>query len=163
MLDLKKAAVNRIIFHMRKVQDNMLLLEYNREQLPFNIREFELLRRAVKHDTSKFEDNFIVGFSKLPDRKLRTEEQEIEAQKYMDIHRNTERHHRMPKTYIDICEMVCDWDAISKRHDEGANCLWFYENVVLAKVPDMAKYRNTVRFVENLLRLLRYEKHINED
>ena len=76
---LKEKAVNRIIKHMRNVQDNMILFEYNRDQLPFYIKEFELLRRSIKHDTSKFEDNFIVGFSKLPDGADRTPEQEKEA------------------------------------------------------------------------------------
>ena len=66
----------------------------------------------------------------------------------------------MPESYLDICEMVCDWEAIARRHDKNTSCIWFYENVVLKKVPDMAKYKHQVKFIGNLLRLLKYEEKI---
>lgn len=54
--------IDRTVMHMRRVQDNMILLEKNRDKLPFKIKQFQLLRRGMHHDLSKFSDSFAEGY-----------------------------------------------------------------------------------------------------
>ena len=49
-MDIKARFIDRQIEHLRKAQDNMILLEKNLDKLPFKTKDFEILRRGMQHD-----------------------------------------------------------------------------------------------------------------
>ena len=54
---------DRFLMHIRKVQDNMVLLEKNKDKLPFKIQKFSLFRRSLYHDLTKFSKKNIEYYS----------------------------------------------------------------------------------------------------
>ena len=46
--------------HIRKTQDNMILLENNLDKLPFKLKHYDLIRRCIYHDLDKFKKTNIV-------------------------------------------------------------------------------------------------------
>ncbi|MDR3290158.1 MAG: hypothetical protein LBT02_02635, partial [Rickettsiales bacterium] len=57
MEEAKKLHIKSIIWHNNIVVNLMVLLENNKNKFPFKINDWELVRRAVRHDFDKFEDN----------------------------------------------------------------------------------------------------------
>lgn len=62
---LEKKFIERFLFHMRNVQDNMLNLENNRDKLPFRIGKSRLICRSMKHDIDKFSANMVNDYFML--------------------------------------------------------------------------------------------------
>jgi hypothetical protein len=93
----------------------------------------ELQERAVHHDASKLEDPeleiFNIYIPKLKNRTYGSDEYKQylkEMNVALDHHYANNRHH--PEHYpngirdmslVDLVEMLCDWLAATKRHDDG--------------------------------------------
>jgi len=132
--------IDRQIEHIRKVQDYMIILEKNRNKLPFKIKPFILLRRAMKHDLSKFSIKLIRNFIRIAEyfenKKFGLSNDHIDKTILFEcssLHYLTEAHHiehhikqKTIPTDIDICEMCCDWVACSQR-DGTADIIEYFE------------------------------------
>ena len=159
--DEKLEFVSRVIWHSRTTADLMLLLEMNREKLPFDIPEWELVRRGVQHDLDKFEDNFPeITISYYMDEISNDDVEEINRRAALLKHNHGEScpHHiayhiknDIPFSNIDICEMCCDWIASSQKprfkDDESSKSIEKMKEKFLEIVVD-----------KNLI----LEKHMNE-
>ena len=160
--------IDRTIKHIRKVQDNMIYLEKNRSILPFKIREFELLRRGLKHDCSKFSRELINGYiirteyyynkeNNLPIDNIDIDE----ANRIAQIHYRKERHHSNYKTkmsHLDICEMCCDIAAISWEKNEKDYTEYFL-NTKIKNFTILEQYKDDI--VKILLMIQNFDKNNN--
>ena len=145
--------IDRTIKHIRKVQDNMIFLEKNRDLIPFKIRKFELLRIGLKHDFSKFSKSMINGYITRTEyfynlnNNLPTDNIDIEtANKIADIHYRKERHHSNYKTDmspLDICEMCCDIGAIAWENGEDDYTEYFLKTKI-KNFPFLEKYKSEI-------------------
>lgn len=108
------------IEHIRQVRKNLLYLSR------------ALLYRALTHDSSKLNPPERGYFDKAPDLgKIEYGSEEYEEaldqiQTALDHHYERNRHH--PEHHengvddmhiVDLVEMICDWEAASRRHDDG--------------------------------------------
>jgi len=88
--------------------------------------------RAKNHDTSKLEDPELVTFVKYTPKLAETTYGSDEYKQYLremgpalEHHYAINRHH--PECFqeldsmnlFDVLEMLCDWMAVTKRHDDG--------------------------------------------
>lgn len=144
----KEHFVNRLIKHIRRVQDNMLLLEFNRNGLPFDIEEWELTRRGMQHDLSKFNEELVEGFIKCDifhranKSKTKTDITWKDIFPYIEKHRKIEEHHAHNKTEmsnLDLCEMCCDLYAMTQEFKEDDH-LAYFKNKLCKDVPMIKKY-----------------------
>ena len=155
--------IDRNIMHIRKVQDNMILLEKNREKLPFKIKEFELLRRGLKHDLSKFSKKLIKTYVESSNYYYNKEKgfscENIDfnnIQKIKNIHYSKEKHHPHSKqnmSKIDICEMCCDLSAVAWENKEK-DYTKYYINIQRVKFPILLKYDKEIIKILKLLEKL---------
>jgi hypothetical protein len=121
--------------HIRRVQDNMLLLENNLNRLPFRVRNFELAKRGMLHDSDKVTfriKNYFEIFKhfKFVREGIGDGGDIISAdmvQKYARRHYLSQRHHmeyhiknKIPLSGVDICEIACDLYAIKEELGETA-------------------------------------------
>lgn len=60
-MNFKNNFIDRQFKHIRLVQDNMILLEKNRDKLPFKVEEWELIRSCLGHDSDKFFPDILEG------------------------------------------------------------------------------------------------------
>ncbi|HSQ97364.1 MAG TPA: DUF5662 family protein [Rickettsiales bacterium] len=163
MDDIKNHFIDRTIYHIRLVQNNMILLEKNRDKLPFDIPEWEILRRSLKHDFSKFSSELIEGYLvvdeyyKCKRNNLSTEHIDMEKFQYaIDRHVEIELHHPNKKEFmspLDICEMCSDIVAIAQEYKEKD-----YTEYYLTKqkkiFPLLNKYNNEILHILKLLEKL---------
>ena len=153
MFDKVNYFIDRTIRHIRKVQDNMIYLEKNRQLLPFKIKQFDLLRRGLKHDTSKFSKKLINGYiirteyyhnlnNNLPVDNINL----AEMKKATETHYRQERHHSNYKTKmskLDICEMCYDIAAISWEKKEKDYTEYFL-NTKINNFPILRRYKDNI-------------------
>lgn len=92
-----------------------------------------LENRAIVHDESKFSDEELASFALVTPKLKSTTYGSDEYKKYfeqirpaIDHHQKSNRHHPeyyingfREMTLIDLIEMLCDWMASSRRHDDG--------------------------------------------
>ena len=152
--------IDRNVMHIRRVQDNMILLEKNRDKLPFKIKQFELLRRGMYHDLSKFSRNFIKAYIDSSRyyynvaHGLSCEDINIEKIKSIkNIHYLRERHHphfKKKMTNLDICEMCSDLAAVAWENKER-NYTDYYVNIHMVNFPMLDRYNNTILKILKLL------------
>jgi hypothetical protein len=167
--EIKNIFIDRQVQHIRLVQDYMIYLEKNRDKLPFEVKEFELLRQAMYHDFTKFSDEFAYGFIKIAEyyenKKLGLSNDHIDEStlyKCSDMHYFMEPHHleyhiknNTKPSNIDICEMCCDLCANAYRNGEKNFTKYFLE--VLVNENDF--YRKNK---ENFLKILNLLSEKNE-
>jgi len=152
--------IDRLIKHIRRVQDNMIYLEYNRKSLPFKIEKWELLRRGMQHDLSKFNKDLIKGYiltnEYFRNKRLGKDTSHINIEilkPYWDKHEKLEKHHpefKKEMSNLDVCEMCCDLAAMSQELKE-ANYTNYFFKVLLKKIPMLEKYKI---HIETILLLL---------
>lgn len=117
--------INRVVSHNRLVVDLMILLEMNRDKLPFEVGEWELMQRAMKHDTDKFEKDYANAIVSIYADELDPEKDIEEIDKRHSKHHNHheinphhfgyhEKHGSIPSN-VDICEICCDWVASAEK------------------------------------------------
>jgi len=124
--NFKNNFIDRQFKHIRLFQDNMILLEKNLDKLPFKIKEWELIRVCLTHDSDKFNDDVVekrIEVSKywycewynIKDENLISVD---EVNKFSHYHYEKSRHHiefynnNKDISYIALCEMACDMSAI---------------------------------------------------
>ncbi len=139
--DIKNIVINRQMTHIRLVQDYMIILEENKEKLPFKIEDFELIRRAMLHDYTKFSNEQINGFIKIAqyyeNKKLGIQDDSINKTSLYEcsnLHYCSEPHHiehhirhNTTMSDIDICEMCCDIAATSDRNKQEDYTAYFLD------------------------------------
>lgn len=153
--------IDRTIKHMRLVQDNLILLEKNKELLPFRVKPFELLKRSFKHDIGKFHPELVVAYQKIAEyqyNNINVFPDELE--RYCDIHYCKERHHpayhkkyNIKFTDVDLCEMCCDMDASAQRVGELDNAKYFKE-VLINEFPILEIYKDKILNIFDILKKL---------
>lgn len=174
----KKRMMNWYIPHIRKVQDYMILLELNRNELPFYIPEWELVYRGMHHDVDKFSPNLADNFfniekyqyDKKHNIKNNLDIDNVEKGLY-DAHYSKQRHHTdyhkihaNKMSNLDLCEMACDGLASTEKYGHIlCECLDYYRErkndgySILTEI----QHKEYV-FLVNFLRLLKikekYEK-----
>jgi peptidase E len=128
----KKQFIARQIEHVRIVQDAMILLEANIDKLPFEIKNWQLLQRAMCHDLDKFYDHMAGNFCQIEEyhsnKRNNISNDHIDESKLYDCcnaHYSTQPHHskyhidnNLDYSNIDICEMCCDIFAQSVRNGD---------------------------------------------
>lgn len=142
--DLIRIFIDRQIKHIRLVQDYMIILELNRDKLPFEVKEFELLRSSMKHDLTKFQEGFISRYIDIAEYKeskklgLSTDMFDkntiynVSEEYYKMEPHHMEYHHKngtVPSN-VDICEICCDVAANSDRNGEDDYTAWFLKEAV---------------------------------
>jgi len=160
--------IDRTIKHIRKVQDNMIYLEENKYLLSFKVKEFELLRRSLKHDLSKFSKNLINGYIDLTeyyynkDNNISNNHINIDKiRNVADIHCNKEKHHpnnKIKMSNIDLCEMCSDLAAMSFEKNED-NYTDYFLNKQIKNFKFLEKYKNKILNI--LLILENFDKNHN--
>ncbi len=155
--------IDRTVMHMRRVQDNMILLEKNRDKLPFKIKQFQLLRRGMHHDLSKFSDSFAEGYIYLTkyyfnrDSNIKNDNIDINSLRPIrEMHHIKERHHPHNKkamSNLDLCEMCCDLAAMAWEKNE-INFTNYYLNIQEKKFPLLKKYNKKIIFLLKFLEKL---------
>lgn len=142
--------IERTVKHIRRVQDNMILLAKNIDKLPFDIRWNELIERSMCHDLSKFSNDLFYGFVRLSELQRANKGKFDTSLKYEDFipfiqrHREIERHHPHTKSELnplDICEMCCDLVAISQEFNEDDYTQYFKEKLI-KEAPILEKYKD---------------------
>ncbi len=140
----KEEFIKRTIKHIRRVQDNMILLELNKDKLPFKIKEFDLLRLSLKHDIDKFSENIIYDELKITeywycfrnniidiDNKLISKEElnNISYRHYKNSPHHVEfyQNNRDIK-YIILCEIASDMAAICQEYKQSNYTKYLIDN-----------------------------------
>ena len=155
--------IDRQIAYIIRVKDNMILLEKNRHLLPFKIPQFDLLRRGLKHDLSKFSKNSINAYIIAGEyyyninRNLPTDHLNMEYVKTIkNRHYIKEKHHphnKIKMSNLDICEMCCDLSAIAWEFNEK-NYTKYYLEKHIKDFPILEKYNDNILFILKLLEKL---------
>lgn len=119
--------IERTLRHSHDVANLLFTISKHLEELSFKVDRYELLKRAVSHDTDKFYEEFIeaiVDYFYLKDQAAK--ERIEEAQKIINKHKISNTHHseyhvnnNTPLSNEDICEMACDW--ISSHRKDNPN------------------------------------------
>lgn len=160
--------------HIRKVQDYMVLLELNRNDLPFYIQEWELLYRGMKHDVDKLSPKN-AGIFLDAERYFYDEENNIKNDLNLDIilkdicdsHYNKQRHHTKYHdinggkiSNLDLCEMACDHLAATEKYGKPlSECLDYYRCRKEGECAVIAKSRDKEYvYLVNLVRLLKIKE-----
>lgn len=144
MKNAKNIFIDRQIEHVRLVQDYMIFLEKNLDKLPFGVEEFDILRRAMYHDLTKFQEKFVHGFVAIAqfyeNKKDGISNEGVDEKHLYDcsnLHYHSEAHHlafhldkgTLPSN-VNICEMCCDWCANANRNGEKDYTKYFREEVI---------------------------------
>lgn len=161
--------------HIRKVQDYMLLLETNRDKLPFYIDEWALLNRSLEHDIDKFKPPMADGYVFLEEwyynekHKIKNKLSKDEIGKLTyDLHYKTQRHHMefykiesKSISPLDICEVACDGLAAGQRNGRSlSESLRFYIDRRNEYLPITEKYDREYVYLVGLVRLLLCENYL---
>ena len=161
----EKIFIKETMDHIRRVQDNMILLEENRERLPFEIKKWRILQRCINHDATKFSGHLVDGriivnnFNRNKKLKLSNEHINIEdVNEAIRIHEDLETHHPKIKrkpTRIDMCEMCCDLVALSQENNEKDYTKYFKEF-------PLKGHKKLRRNKDNILKILEILKELNK-
>lgn len=169
-MDIKARFIDRQIEHLRKVQDNMILLEKNLDKLPFKIKDFEILRRGMQHDLDKFSDSAAPRYLRIEEYKYNEkngipniEIDKEELYRCSNEHYETQSHHdifhRINNTEfsdLDICEICCDLIAVSER--DNTDIIKHLEEKIFPTKEIFNKRKNDILKILNLLMELKYKK-----
>lgn len=157
--DLYEDFIYRLMLHIRRVQDNMIKLELNRDKIPLPLKKGELLHRGLKHDISKTSPECLEGYIACHEfytnKRLGKPTSHVdmtEFHKAWKIH-SREPHHPEGKDcmdYLDICEMVCDIVAMAQEFDEPYD--QFYKEKMVKKFPILKKYNNDILEIIKVLK-----------
>lgn len=119
--------IERTLRHSHDVANLLFTITKHLDELSFKVDKYNLLKRAVSHDTDKFckeSIEAIVDFFYLQDQI--TKERLEAAEKIVDRHYVSNSHHaeyhinnNIPLSNEDICEMACDW--ISSHRKDNPN------------------------------------------
>lgn len=129
-LDFKKEFLKRTLKHIRLVQDNLLLLELYRGNLPFYLPEFELIRSGFRHDTDKFEKSIVkseIEITKFwyykrnninnPKTISKNEVENISKKHYANSKHHIEYYRKNSDiSFLVLCEIACDMAAICQEY-----------------------------------------------
>ena len=153
--------------HIRKTQDNMILLENNLDKLPFKLKHYDLIRRCIYHDLDKFKKDMIDGYYIYHCRKYIEKQEVLDSEKIVQKkHHLTNRHHvefhtatGKPFTNIDLCEMCCDMMSRLEAHYKNTNhykgdcrnIFAYCEERFFIKYPEMLKYKDRMYEIFNVL------------
>lgn len=166
-MNAKERFIDRQVEHLRRVQDNMILLEKNLDKLPFMIKDFEILRRGMQHDLDKFSDNAGPGYIRIeeykynekngiPNKKIDKED----LYKCSNEHYKTQRHHdtfhilnETEFTDLDICEICCDLTAVSER--ENTDTIQYVKEKLFPTKQIFNKRMDDVLKILDLLKVLK--------
>ena len=123
-IEEKQNYINRVISHNRATADLMILLEMNKDKLPFNIPEWELVRCGVQHDLDKLQTDYANAIVSIYVDEI-DESNEKELEKRHQMHHNHHEanphhiaYHKLHGTLpsdLDICEICCDWVSSIKK------------------------------------------------
>lgn len=165
--EIKKLHITRQLSHIYDVQKYMILLELNREKLPFFIPEWEIIYRSMFHDSDKFKEQVANNYCKI--RKYLKENNIKEINYDMILHNNlfnvvtfhhkSNSHHfeyheekNIDFSELDICEMCCDMFAKSIDHNNDP--IEYLEKNLLPKSKFIQKHKENIIFILNLLKEL---------
>lgn len=158
--EYKSAFLNRYVFHIRTVQNNMILLENNLSKLNLNIKSYELFERSFFHDTDKLQPNMICSYFKISEyyyKKNNGIEVDFSIENHKEKterHYETQRHHfyknDITPTDVDICEMCCDVSAISIEKNEEDNT-HYYRNFMLKDHKKLVEYNDKALKIFHLI------------
>jgi len=119
--------IERTLRHSHDVGNLLFIISKHLDELSFKVDRYELLKRAVSHDTDKFYEDFIEAIVDCYLLKGQTTQKRIEeAEKIVDKHYISNSHHleyhinnNIQLSNEDICEMACDW--ISSQRKDNPN------------------------------------------
>jgi len=167
----KEHLIKRQIEHIRLVQDSGIFLELNKDKLPFEIEDFEILNRALCHDLDKFKkgktrDGYMAlaeyhenRMNDIPN-KVKPEDLEYGC----EIHYKTQDHHmayyfdkKVEPSNVAICEMCCDILACANRHNGNVDSAIEY---FLKNFNDEFSKKNKEIFIK-IFELLREKENEN--
>ena len=157
----KKEFLQWMFNHIRKMQDNMILLENNLDKLPFKLKPFDLIRRCIYHDLDKFRKSMIDYYYGFYCRYVMASGNRIQSiEKIRKKHYLANRHHAdfhistgKPFTNIDLCEMCCDMlERTEFNYNGESKKIFFYcEEKFFIQYPEMLKYKDRMYEIFNLL------------
>jgi len=142
---LKEHFILRLLNHIKKVQNNMILLSKNLENLPFEIKNKQILiNRAIIHDEDKFSDKLIKGeflihefwHNKRKNLSIEHINTKIIKQTNNFHYENNSHHieyhikHKTTPSNLDIYEMCCDMSAISQELNIENYDEYFKKNLI---------------------------------
>ena len=159
-VNIKRNFLNIRLGHRDCVRDAMIFLEENKELLPFEIKEFELVERALYHDIDKFSDELVLLY--FNHHRARICFGEFLNADFIEKHYINNRHHlkyfKINKeekiTPVDICEACCDWFSLAYlRNKKAENCINFFNEKVKETIRDICSDEeiNQFEIVLNLL------------
>ncbi len=159
--------IDRTIQHIRRVQDNMALLEKNRGKLPFQVDKWRLMQRSCHHDTTKFSNQLVEGYVLITEfyrnERLGLPNDHIDREKlkeFSKIHCELETHHpHEQKTMgnVCLCEMCCDIVAMAQEKGEE-DFTKYYKEVQLKNYPILEQYNEEILGTLTLLETLNKDK-----
>ena len=161
----EKIFIKETMDHIRRVQDNMILLEENRERLPFEIKKWRLLQRIINHDATKFSSHLVDGHilvnNFLRNKKLKLSNDHIDMEEVNEairIHEELETHHpirRRRSTRIDLCEICCNLVALSQENNEKDYTKYY-------KQFPLNEYKKLKKCNADVLKILELLKELNK-
>ncbi|MDD2839598.1 MAG: DUF5662 family protein [Rickettsiales bacterium] len=109
--------IERTLRHSHDVANLLFTITKHLNELSFKVDRYELLKRAISHDTDKFSFDFLNAAVDSFDFKDEiTEERKRKTEEILDRHYISNSHHaeyhitnNIPLSNEDICEMACDW------------------------------------------------------
>jgi len=162
----KEQFIKRQMEHLRLVQDLMILLEINKDKLPFEIeKNWELLNRGMKHDLDKFREYNANKYTKIEE--YYSNKRNCLDNKYIDKntlydcskdHYSTQRHHaeyheinKETYTNIDICEICCDIFANSIRNKDETRGKNYCLTELFPMFTSLKEYQKNIIIILDLL------------
>ena len=142
---VKKRFIEKNLEYIRTVQNNMILLEINKDKLPFHIEDWEILQRGMQYNLGIFHDYTINDFNKADNLNLHHKYQHCYAES--NIPNNISNGFELSK--LDICKICCDIFSISQKFRN--NPLTYLSNNVLPNNKILKKNEKEILFILSLL------------
>ncbi|MBR2141524.1 MAG: hypothetical protein IJ853_04160 [Rickettsiales bacterium] len=148
--------------HTRMVQDGMMILENNIDKLEeiINVKDFDLFKRSMAHDTDKLTKGLIENYIKISEyhyNKRNNLPNNIDINRILDKrekHYSNQRHHfymnSIEPNDVDICEMCCDVNAVAIKSNEKDNMVYF-NDVMIHEYPKILKYKDKILTILSIL------------
>lgn len=145
--------IERTLRHSHDVANLLFILIKHTNELPFEVDIYELLKRAVSHDTDKFSCDYLnAAVDSFDFKDIITEERKNETKEILDKHYILNTHHlkyhidnNIPLSNEDVCEIACDWISSNRKDNidliENANIWKISFDNNLNKTPFLEKYR----------------------
>jgi len=167
--NIKEKFIKRQIKHTRLVQDLMILLEINKDKLPFLIRDnWKILNRGIVHDMDKFQEFNVNQYVKI--KECRDNKRSSITNDYIDekvlyscpknhsliqkYHTKYHKKNNKPFNNIDICELCCDIFANSLKNKDNTNGKQYCLNEFFPNTQFLKEYQDSVIKILDLLSLL---------